>query len=143
MEGSQYLYRPVLLTRVTDLDSALGKEMMASRRDLLKVGAMAAMAEALPSSVTFADPTPEQHKPVARNFWPDGARMVISVSLQMEGGAQPASGAESPMPKIDPKYPDLPASKWYDSATRRVCLGSSKSLTVARSRSLPIWSAQR
>jgi peptidoglycan/xylan/chitin deacetylase (PgdA/CDA1 family) len=88
--------------------------MMASRRDLLKAGAMAAMAGALPSSVTFADPIPEQHKPIARNFWPDGARMVISVSLQMEGGAQPASGAESPMPKIDPKYPDLPASKWYD-----------------------------
>ena len=87
---------------------------MASRRDLLKAGAMAAMAGALPSSVTFADPIPEQHKPIARNFWPDGARMVISVSLQMEGGAQPASGAESPMPKIDPKYPDLPASKWYD-----------------------------
>src|SRR5260370_99926 len=87
---------------------------MASRRDLLKAGAIAAMAGALPSSVTFADPIPEQHKPVARNFWPDGARMVISVSLQMEGGAQPASGAESPMPKIDPKYPDLPASKWYD-----------------------------
>jgi peptidoglycan/xylan/chitin deacetylase (PgdA/CDA1 family) len=40
--------------------------------------------------------------------------MAISVSMQMEGGAQPASGAESPMPKIDPKYPDLPASKWYD-----------------------------
>jgi peptidoglycan/xylan/chitin deacetylase (PgdA/CDA1 family) len=87
---------------------------MASRRDLLKAGAIAAMAGALPSSVAFADPIPEQHKPVARNFWPDGARMVISVSLQMEGGAQPASGAESPMPKIDPKYPDLPASKWYD-----------------------------
>jgi peptidoglycan/xylan/chitin deacetylase (PgdA/CDA1 family) len=40
--------------------------------------------------------------------------MVVSVSMQMEGGAQPASGTESPMPKIDPKYPDLPASKWYD-----------------------------
>ena len=47
-------------------------------------------------------------------FWPNGARMVISISMQMEGGAQPASGAESPMPRIDPKYPDLPASKWYD-----------------------------
>jgi peptidoglycan/xylan/chitin deacetylase (PgdA/CDA1 family) len=40
--------------------------------------------------------------------------MVVSVSMQMEGGAQPTSGAESPMPRIDPKYPDLPASKWYD-----------------------------
>src|SRR5271155_3293438 len=47
-------------------------------------------------------------------FWPDGARMVISMSMQMEAGAQPASGAESPMPAIDPRYPDLPASKWYD-----------------------------
>src|SRR5258708_27776741 len=32
----------------------------------------------------------------------------------MEDGAQVASGAESPMPKIDAKYPGLPASKWYD-----------------------------
>src|SRR5258707_7336824 len=27
-------------------------------------------------------------------FWPDGARMVISISMQMEAGAQPSSGAE-------------------------------------------------
>jgi hypothetical protein len=32
--------------------------------------------------------------------------MVISVSMQMKGGAQPTSGAESPVPKIDSKYPD-------------------------------------
>ena len=38
-------------------------------------------------------------------FWPDGARMVISMSMQMEARAQPSSGAESPMPPIDPKYP--------------------------------------
>ena len=47
-------------------------------------------------------------------FWPDGARMVISMSMQMEAGAQPSSGAESPMPPIDLKYPDLPATKWYE-----------------------------
>jgi len=47
-------------------------------------------------------------------FWPNGARMVVSVSMQMEASAQPSSGAESPMPRIDPKYPDLPAMKWYD-----------------------------
>jgi peptidoglycan/xylan/chitin deacetylase (PgdA/CDA1 family) len=40
--------------------------------------------------------------------------MVISVSMQMEAGAQPSTGTESPMPKIDPKYPDLPATKWYE-----------------------------
>jgi peptidoglycan/xylan/chitin deacetylase (PgdA/CDA1 family) len=75
---------------------------------------MATIAGAVPSSVTFADPVPQQNKGSAGAFWPNGARMVISVSMQMEGGAQPTSGAESPMPKIDPKYPDLPASKWYD-----------------------------
>src|SRR6476659_4694201 len=87
---------------------------MTSRRDVIKAGAMAAIAAAVPSSVTLAEPVPEQHKLGEGTFWPDGARMVISVSMQMEGGAQPPSGAESPMPKIDPKYPDLPASKWYD-----------------------------
>src|SRR5258707_5166017 len=87
--------------------------MLTSRRDVIKAGAMAAMAGALPLSATLADSVPEQRKP-ALGFWPNGARMVISVSMQMEGGAQPASGAESPMPKIDSKYPDLPAGKWYD-----------------------------
>jgi len=47
-------------------------------------------------------------------FWPDGARLVVSISMQMEAGAQPMSGEESPMPKIDPVYPDLPAAKWYE-----------------------------
>src|ERR1700687_2897084 len=32
----------------------------------------------------------------------------------MEAGAQPESGAESPLPKIDPKYPDIAATKWYE-----------------------------
>jgi peptidoglycan/xylan/chitin deacetylase (PgdA/CDA1 family) len=87
---------------------------MTSRRDLMKRGAMAAMAGAIPSSVPFADPALEQQISAVGTFWPDGVRMVVSISMQMEGGAQPSSGAESPMPKIDPKYPDLPASKWYD-----------------------------
>ncbi len=40
--------------------------------------------------------------------------MVVSISMQMEAGAQPRSGSESPMPAIDPRYPDLATSKWYD-----------------------------
>src|SRR6267142_5148466 len=47
-------------------------------------------------------------------FWPNGARLVVSISMQFEAGAQPERGAESPFPLIDTKYPDLPASKWYD-----------------------------
>ena len=47
-------------------------------------------------------------------FWPGNARIVISISMQFETGAQPRSGAGSPFPPIDPKYPDLPMQKWYD-----------------------------
>jgi peptidoglycan/xylan/chitin deacetylase (PgdA/CDA1 family) len=60
------------------------------------------------SSIAF--PQPESDGP----FWPDGTRMVIFMSTQMEAGAQPYSGEESPMPPLDPKYADLPTIKWYE-----------------------------
>ena len=47
-------------------------------------------------------------------FWPNKARLVISLSMQFETGAQPETGASSPFPPLDSKYPDLPAQKWYD-----------------------------
>ena len=47
-------------------------------------------------------------------FWPDKARLVISISMQFETGAQPEREAGSPFPPIDPKYPDLPVRKWYE-----------------------------
>jgi peptidoglycan/xylan/chitin deacetylase (PgdA/CDA1 family) len=47
-------------------------------------------------------------------FWPDGARLVVSLSLQMEAGAQPDRGAAGPWGVLDPKYPDLPTEKWYE-----------------------------
>src|SRR6266550_1046105 len=34
--------------------------------------------------------------------------------MQMEAGAQPESGAESPLPRIDPMYADIAAAKWYE-----------------------------
>src|SRR5882724_9371810 len=84
-------------------------ENQIDRRGFLGGSAMlGAVASAAGQSVS------ESRASNASQFWPNGARMVVSVSLQMEAGAQPASGAESPMPKIDSKYPDLPAGKWYD-----------------------------
>ena len=53
-------------------------------------------------------PTPTE------GFWPNKARLVISLSMQFETGAQPERGASSPFPPLDSKYPDLPAQKWYD-----------------------------
>src|ERR1700733_14732158 len=48
------------------------------------------------------------------HFWPDGARLVVSVSMQFEAGAQPERGAQGPFPPLDPRYPDLPVQKWYE-----------------------------
>jgi hypothetical protein len=45
-------------------------------------------------------------------FWPEKVRLVISISMQFETGAQPGRGAGSPFPAIDLKYPDLPVQKW-------------------------------
>jgi|SRR5579871_2312226 len=47
-------------------------------------------------------------------FWPNGARLVVSLSLQMEAGAQPDRGANGPWGVLDSKYPDLPTEKWYE-----------------------------
>jgi hypothetical protein len=38
----------------------------------------------------------------SREFWPDGAKLVISISLQFEAGAQPAIGASSPFHPLRP-----------------------------------------
>jgi signal transduction histidine kinase len=47
-------------------------------------------------------------------FCPDKARLVISISMQFETGAQPEHGAGSPFPPIDSKFADLPVQKWYE-----------------------------
>jgi peptidoglycan/xylan/chitin deacetylase (PgdA/CDA1 family) len=47
-------------------------------------------------------------------FWPNGARLVVSLSLQMEAGGQPDRGANGPWGNLDTRYPDLPTEKWYD-----------------------------
>jgi len=85
-----------------------------SRRNFVEASATSALAAGLPFASKFSGQSEASEMNQSNTFWPNGARMVISVSMQMEAGAQPSSGAESPMPKIDTKYPDLPATKWYE-----------------------------
>lgn len=56
----------------------------------------------------------EKNLPVTKKNWPNGAQLVISVSMQFETGGQP-EGAESPFSNTPlPKgQPDLPAESWY------------------------------
>ena len=49
-----------------------------------------------------------------RKYWPNGARLVISISMQFETGGQP-DGAESPFSgnPLPKGTPDLPAESWF------------------------------
>lgn len=49
-------------------------------------------------------------------WWPNGARLVVSISMQFEAGGQPPKGADNPFPKVD--FPasvpvDLAAESWF------------------------------
>jgi len=56
----------------------------------------------------------EQHE-----FWPDGARLAVSVSMQFEAGGQPISGAGGPItePILD-GFPDLGQNTFYEYGAR-------------------------
>jgi hypothetical protein len=57
-------------------------------------------------SMTTSSPNP--------GFLARWARLVVSISMQFEAGAQPERGAQGPFPPLDPRYPDLPVQKWFD-----------------------------
>jgi peptidoglycan/xylan/chitin deacetylase (PgdA/CDA1 family) len=71
----------------------------------LFVGTSTALAVALKSAKG-------QQRP--KTYWPNGARMVVSLSMQFEAGAQPERGANGPWGALDVRYPDLPTEKWYE-----------------------------
>ena len=54
--------------------------------------------------------------PQGREFWPGGARLVISISMPFEAGGPPPKGSDSPFPKIDlpARIPaDLATNTWF------------------------------
>ena len=54
-----------------------------------------------------------------QQFWPDGARLAVSVSMQFEAGGQPISGASGPItePILD-GLPDLQQNTFYEYGAR-------------------------
>ena len=55
-----------------------------------------------------------QNSSNAKLFWPNGARLAISISLMFEGGGQPISGAGGPIPEpIKDGLPDLPTNAFF------------------------------
>jgi len=81
------------------------------RRRFMQSGAALAMGA---GAAQGDDKKQSKSKAASGGFWPDGARMVVSLSLQMEAGAQPERGASGPWGALDTRYPDLPTEKWYE-----------------------------
>jgi peptidoglycan/xylan/chitin deacetylase (PgdA/CDA1 family) len=49
-----------------------------------------------------------------KGFWPNDARLAVSISLMFEGGGQPISGGGGPIPEpIDKGVPDLPTNAFF------------------------------
>lgn len=52
-------------------------------------------------------------------FWPDGARLCVSLAMQFEAGGQPVSGAGGPITEpIEGDLPDLGTNSWFDYGVR-------------------------
>ena len=54
-----------------------------------------------------------------QEFWKNGARLCITVSMQFEAGGQPISGAAGFIPDpIEPGFPDLPTNTFFEYGIR-------------------------
>ena len=91
-----------------------------NRREALReVGATAALAVVsaaggLPGAASAATATINESDRNAAGFWPNGARLAVSLSLMFEGGGQPISGAGGVIPDpIEKGVPDLPTNAFF------------------------------
>lgn len=94
----------------------------ARRRFLAASGAAAAMVASgslVPSAraQSAAKPSAQTRgKDDDGRFWPDGHRLVISISMQFEAGGQPPKGTDSPFPAVefpDTVPADLATNTWF------------------------------
>jgi peptidoglycan/xylan/chitin deacetylase (PgdA/CDA1 family) len=88
-----------------------------NRREALQTaGATVALAAASASlsGVHAATPSLSASDRAEPGFWPNGARLAVSLSLMFEGGGQPISGAGGVIPHpIEKAVPDLPTNAFF------------------------------
>ena len=86
-----------------------------NRREALQtVGATVAPATAAGGLTGAATTTIDASDRNAGRFWPNGARLAVSLSLMFEGGGQPISGASGVIPDpIEKGVPDLPTNAFF------------------------------
>lgn len=80
---------------------------------------MSALRAAEPAAAKSGSNVPRSVAKPAGGFWPNDARLMISISMQFETGSQPA-GADSPFSgsPLPPGTPDLPATTWFEYGAR-------------------------
>jgi peptidoglycan/xylan/chitin deacetylase (PgdA/CDA1 family) len=83
-----------------------------SRREFLAVATAAVGALSVPALAAPRLDLGKVRNMQTKPYWPKGERLVISISMQFEAGAQPAD-AEGPFPKLDSRYPDTISLSWY------------------------------
>ena len=87
-----------------------------NRREAIQTAALATAAAAggLSASAAPAAQTINASAPNTNGFWPNGARLAVSLSLMFEGGGQPISGAGGVIPDpIEKGIPDLPTNAFF------------------------------
>lgn len=98
------------------MDERAGR-MMHDRRTLLQAavgGVGVAIGGGLAPVASAAHQQPSKSAPhVEGPFWPDGARLVISMSMQFEAGAQGERDNGAPFPPVPENVPDLIGRSWF------------------------------
>jgi hypothetical protein len=80
------------------------------RRTFLVASATAAVVGGFHSQAA----TEKEPSMTTTAFWPNGARLAVSLSLMFEGGGQPISGAGGVIPEpIEKGVPDLPTNAFF------------------------------
>src|ERR1700679_2572484 len=84
-----------------------------NRRQMLQsAGAVAAVAATGGAARAASGDAAAPHK--GGTFWPNDARLAVSLSLMFEGGGQPISGASGVIPDpIEKGIPDLPTNAFF------------------------------
>jgi peptidoglycan/xylan/chitin deacetylase (PgdA/CDA1 family) len=96
--------------------NAAQKPSHLNRREALQTVtlATAAAASGLSDVASAATNTINASDRGAGGFWPNGARLAVSLSLMFEGGGQPISGAGGVIPDpIEKGVPDLPTNAFF------------------------------
>jgi peptidoglycan/xylan/chitin deacetylase (PgdA/CDA1 family) len=86
---------------------------MQSRKEFIRNGTMLGAGSLLAGSRLLTSGK-SQLLMKEHSKWPNGARLVISVSMNFEAGGEPETGADSPFPpNLENGYTDLPAKTWF------------------------------